>query len=292
MKREYRKMNARDHSHKTQSVTEERIDPATALRYLESNTINRTLRPGLVGMYAADMRAGKWSLSNDMVVFAEDGSLLNGQHRLRAIVESKTSQLFFVLRNAPRAAMINLDNGATRNIRDNAKIVGVEGGFSTRLVACTRAIHEASKSKGMMSFSQRLEIIERHREAAEFAILYGPKSGVLRSAIVYAAIGRAYYIEHDLERLKIFGHLASVGFSENPEDRAALATRLYFEHNRGTVISDRAGWRSAFLRTQNAIWHFMRRQPISSLRPIAEERYPLVDSVARSIARLPTLPKR
>ena len=70
----------------------EDVTPDMARTYLKSNTHNRPLDAARVSKYAADMRAGRWLVSPETISFDEHGVLLNGQHRLGAIVESGARQ--------------------------------------------------------------------------------------------------------------------------------------------------------------------------------------------------------
>jgi len=65
-----------------------------AILFLERNSVNRVLRVGKVLEYARDMSNGEWdtSIVKDAIVVGVDGTLLNGQHRLWAVLLSKTDQ--------------------------------------------------------------------------------------------------------------------------------------------------------------------------------------------------------
>lgn len=99
-------------------VTYVDVTPAIAERWLAQNTVNRTLREAKVRQYAADMNAGRWTHSADMICFSPDGLLLNGQHRLHAVVASGCTITFAVQRNTPAEAMQNMDTGAARKVSD------------------------------------------------------------------------------------------------------------------------------------------------------------------------------
>ena len=45
------------------------------------------------------MRNGLWELNGAAIVIDEFGNLIDGQHRLSAVVESGTTQQFVVVRN-------------------------------------------------------------------------------------------------------------------------------------------------------------------------------------------------
>ena len=67
----------------------EKITPAKAKEYLKKNTDNyRKLSRATVTRYAEAMKAGRWELNGEPIVFAESGILKDGQHRLAAIIRS------------------------------------------------------------------------------------------------------------------------------------------------------------------------------------------------------------
>jgi hypothetical protein len=82
----------------------ETITPASAEGYLRRNQGHRRLVSAHVQALAREMRLGRWILSPQPICFAEGGSLLNGQHRLSALIEAGVSLEMPVARNLPRAA--------------------------------------------------------------------------------------------------------------------------------------------------------------------------------------------
>lgn len=62
-----------------------------AVVLLGSNTHNRTLRAGRTNTYAVDMLNGNWLTTGDTIKFSKTDTLLDGQHRLAAIVQAATT---------------------------------------------------------------------------------------------------------------------------------------------------------------------------------------------------------
>lgn len=108
------------------------VDPETAARWLGSNKVNRNVRVAKINQYAADMAEGRWNLSNDAICFAPDGTLLNGQHRLHAIMKSGATIVMLIVRNMPALAMTSMDIGSSRTAAD---ALGFAGEKSTHLLA-------------------------------------------------------------------------------------------------------------------------------------------------------------
>jgi hypothetical protein len=100
------------------------VTPALAAEWLAANTHNRHLRRNVVYAYAADMRDGHWRFNGEPVKFADDGALLDGQHRLQAVIEADVTVLLAVVRGLPREAQETVDAGAKRNFADVLKLRG------------------------------------------------------------------------------------------------------------------------------------------------------------------------
>lgn len=66
--------------------------------------------------YAEQMKAGLWGLSTDAIGFSTDDNLINGQHRLYAIILSNTTQRFLVVYDLPPESLNNIDIGLSRRI--------------------------------------------------------------------------------------------------------------------------------------------------------------------------------
>lgn len=118
------------------TMRREVITPATAERYLTKNVDNRPLRRQTVTRYARDMKAGRWELTGDPIVFNTHGNLVQGQHRLYACVESATEFETFVMRNASPAAYTVMDTGEKRSLAD---VLHRQGEIQTMQLAA--AIH-------------------------------------------------------------------------------------------------------------------------------------------------------
>ena len=102
-------------------VSVETITPEMAKEMLLRNK-NRSLRRGYVAQIAAAIARGEWKVTNDAITFDQYGSLLNGQHRLSAVVLSNMPIQALVLRNASQEAQIAMDVGKNRTYGDHMQI--------------------------------------------------------------------------------------------------------------------------------------------------------------------------
>lgn len=100
------------------------IDPQQAEELLTLNTSNRPMNKAHVSFLAEQMRTNSWQFAGDPIRISESGVLLDGQHRLAAIVESGTTQLILILRNLPNETFHVMDTGRMRKSGDVVAIAG------------------------------------------------------------------------------------------------------------------------------------------------------------------------
>lgn len=92
------------------------ITPEIAADMLETGwTIrNRTVNSIVVDRYADDMRKGLWTMTGEAVKFDREGHLLDGQHRLWAIIESGCTIPILVVRGIEYEHLAEMDTGRKR----------------------------------------------------------------------------------------------------------------------------------------------------------------------------------
>lgn len=106
----------------TQSVMT--VTPELAAQWLERNTSNRPLAKKVVARYAREMREGHWRLNGESIKLDEQGIILDGQHRLHAIVEAQVAIETAVVIGLPADVFPSLDRGAKRTLGHNLSLMG------------------------------------------------------------------------------------------------------------------------------------------------------------------------
>lgn len=102
------------------------ITPAIAKAILETrNECNRPISRNSVVAFAKQMKNGEWKLLTDAIAFDVDGNLINGQHRILAVVMSETTQRFHVFENQPKDNFSAYDTGKNRTAGDILSISGI-----------------------------------------------------------------------------------------------------------------------------------------------------------------------
>jgi len=100
------------------------ITPAIAEEYLTKNDKNRNLSATHVSFLAAQMTAGEWRDTGDNIKFDTNGKLIDGQHRLAALVQSGMSFDFIVAQGFDPEVINYLDTGKIRNASDVLRLNG------------------------------------------------------------------------------------------------------------------------------------------------------------------------
>lgn len=115
------------------------ITPKLAKEWLEDfNTNNRPIKKSVVRRYALDMEKGSWHLeTGESIKFASDNTLLDGQHRLMAIVKANTPIKMLVVTGLDRDTFKVLDTGINRNASDVFSVENIK--YSGQLPAIINA---------------------------------------------------------------------------------------------------------------------------------------------------------
>lgn len=116
------------------------VSPEIARQWLDTNADNnRNISPQLVKKLAADIIRDKWRLTGEVIKFDSEGRLIDGQHRLSAVIASKKTVQMHVVRDLPPETMYVIDTGKSRSAGDALKIAGLNG-FSNDAAALARKI--------------------------------------------------------------------------------------------------------------------------------------------------------
>lgn len=98
------------------------VTPDLAKRWLGYNVRNRTLRDRYVARYARDMASDNWKLTGEAIKFDTNGALLDGQHRLAAVIKSGVAVPFLVVRGLASESQDHMDTGNARTAADMLSI--------------------------------------------------------------------------------------------------------------------------------------------------------------------------
>lgn len=100
------------------SVSVVDITPEIAREWLERNTGNRPASPKHVEKLEAAIKDGRWKMTGDPIRFSKTGKLLDGQHRLQAILNSGMTVTCVVMTDLDDEIFDVLDSGKNRQKSD------------------------------------------------------------------------------------------------------------------------------------------------------------------------------
>lgn len=94
------------------------VTPEMAKAWLEFNTHNRDIRESHVIGLAESIKRGEWMFFHQGIAFGESGRLIDGQHRLLAIIKANRSVPMLVFRDVDDAAYAVTDLTRKRSSAD------------------------------------------------------------------------------------------------------------------------------------------------------------------------------
>lgn len=95
------------------------IGPKEAAMFLAGNENNRKVRTGNLIQISRDMKSGNFDSANGQtIVINSKSQLIDGQHRMMAIVNTNTEHDFLVVTNDDPNVGDRIDQGASRNLTD------------------------------------------------------------------------------------------------------------------------------------------------------------------------------
>lgn len=128
-------MTTTDTGVKAELVT---IAPEQAEDLLLRNDHNRSVETARVLQYAQDLRRGEWQINGEAIKVADTGRLLDGQHRLMAILEADTPMTTLLITGMPETTQETMDQGRPRSFADVLKLRGEK--YCTGLAGACRIV--------------------------------------------------------------------------------------------------------------------------------------------------------
>lgn len=175
------------------------VTPDMARHWLHNNFANRRCDEGTVKAYARDILNGTWVATHQGIAFNDRDELIDGQHRLRAIILAGRTVRMMVTFGLPSridghemTTMDAVDRGRPRSVADQLKIQhGLKDGSVIAMTARCIAALCADERTRRMSVGQTLEIYRAFQSEIDYAIMLRPRTVGLRQAGVLAGFAFA-----------------------------------------------------------------------------------------------------
>lgn len=162
----------------------EKITPAKAQKWLEKNQNNRPISDAKVAEWQSAMERGEWQLTHQGIALDPTDNIVDGQHRLWAIVYSGKTVQMMVTYNAPPETKSVVDVGRKRTAAD---VLAMQGEVGVHAIAGSLRILDAYwrgfdiQRKKPMSHEQMLHLLELNpdvRQAVKDGAMVASKSGM------------------------------------------------------------------------------------------------------------------
>jgi len=225
------------------------VSPEQAEEWLSKSAKNRKISQRSVGLYASAMKRGDWMLTNQGIAIDEFGYLIDGQHRLRAIVESQTPVELLVIRATPNKSQLVLDQGLKRQphdqvgLREGWEVTPLHMAVAKSMVTGIGGAGESERRAIVSDIQQMDRFYVRHHKAIEFAVAqFAARQKVkgVTIAPVLAPVARAYYT-HDQNKLVRFCEVVATGMADRKGDAPAIVLRNWLLAGRDKALSARSG---------------------------------------------------
>ena len=184
------------------------VTPEMAKSWLANNPSNRNIREKVVAMYARDMANENWLVTGESIKFDQSGALIDGQHRLNAVIRSDVSVSMHVITGLDKSAQAVMDMQIRRAPSDNLHMQGELNAATlvavTRLAIAHQRGFNIGRSAPPLSNSEIYEWIECNpevREAVEIAVRHSKRllcSGSLvgfTTWLIWCTVGNWYEID-------------------------------------------------------------------------------------------------
>lgn len=172
------------------------------------NGRNRPLTQKVIEDYAASILAGRWHITDAGIAFGSDGMLLNGQHRLHAVVRAKTSIRIWIFRDLDPSSFPFFDIGKKRGGSD---VLGILGEVNTKHLSSILVLIDRYKNNGLTGAkSYRTDefegLIEKYPNARESVKLAPHATGLLPPSVLSAC----YFIFSELDPVKAEAFVSAI----------------------------------------------------------------------------------
>ncbi len=224
------------------------VDPKTASEWLAKSRGNRPIRNEAIWRYAEDMSAGRWFVGHDAITFDKNETLINGHHRLKAVILSGKTISFLVRYGATEEEVSSFDQGLGRTAVDAAhycegfEFLDPKNAAIVRL-ACSPDVHRKLSNNILLAASKDYE--EELRFVREDCFENSKKINV----IVGSVFVRAAQDKNNWDKLRYAGkYLLDNGDSVERQEIARLPGSSYLKLMNDYLLSAKKG---KFLGSEN-----------------------------------------
>ena len=256
------------------------VGPKDAARWLEGNVRNRRIDQGHVNFLAQEMLAGRWGITHQGIAFDADGTLIDGQHRLWAILQSGCTVQIPVTFGLSAECIETIDACKARTVVDRLTLSGRFGvdGVNVNHASTLRQTVCGLNASEPLAYHRQSDLMVQHLDAVRFATSHVTrKAKGIGVSYVRAVIARAWYsVDHDL--LIRFCRVLSDGMPGSPQDACIIKLRdqlMAIGSSRHRTIQ-----RELYGKVERVLMAWLKGETRSVIRPVTQEFFPLPEEIA------------
>lgn len=193
------------------NYTTESITPGRAQEYYNTSEGNRSIAERVVEKYAMTMKKGEWLLNGIPIVFDNDGHLIDGHHRLLAVIKAGIPVSFSVVRGAVEGSFATFDCGRHRTFGQLLDIKGVKNYNAVASIVsayqtlkdtgrlyCNNGLDTTTTMRARRSNQENVELFSKDMQGYEqvASVMVGLKNRTNILQISWAG-GMYYYLTHE-----------------------------------------------------------------------------------------------
>lgn len=183
----------------------ETITPAKAVEYLRTSRGNRPISKTAVKSYCDSMKRGKWMLNGVPIIFDDEGHLMDGHHRLNAIIQAGFPVQTWVCRGVSPEAFTTIDQGrgkhlgqllAMQQVKHYNIVASIVNGNHSLIMSGRLLSNNGPKNKAMSNmdfYDEYQQDPAGFDEAGDIAAELNGKARILKAAWIGSLY---YYLSH------------------------------------------------------------------------------------------------
>lgn len=267
------------------------VTPPLASQWLENNEGNRRLNWNYIAQLARDMKTGRFVCTHQGIAFDTQGRLIDGQHRLWAVLEAEVTVRMRVFFNEPPENLLHIDGNCPRQMADRITIGRTLGTVrSTELATLRAMVGGIGMVTRRRTVQEEIAMFEKHRDAVRFSHEHLPmtRPAGISNAMTRAVIARAHYCLTDSQGLARFCEVLRTGASAHDGEHLIILLRNNLLDLRKQGATQWARQRQYGL-VSRGLLAYVRHESLTVLRAATAELFLLPEEVPAGLAGQPVL---
>lgn len=155
-----------------------KINKEVAEKMLSINVNNRKAKEKVVAKYASEMLKGNWKdETGELIKVSKTNRLLDGQHRLLAIVKADVELQMYVAFDLNDDVFVVLDSGATRTSKDVFHVAGAQySSLIPPIIQFSEALFNGHRSNQGNKTLTNVELLQKFQENEEYYLEIASKT--------------------------------------------------------------------------------------------------------------------